>query len=45
MKTIKLSKEQQANLNAFLSRVELKGSEVPAFVEIINAINAEGEEI
>ena len=27
------------NLKAFLNRVDLKGSEVPAYISIMNAIN------
>ena len=38
MKTIQMSEKQLNNLIAFLNRVELKGSEVPAFVELINII-------
>lgn len=41
---MELTIEQKKNLLAFLSRVELKGSEVPAFVEVLNAINQESEE-
>lgn len=40
MKSIELSDEQLNNLSVFLQRTELKGKEVPAFVEIVNAINA-----
>lgn len=41
MKLIKVefTKEQLANLQVFLSRVDLKGSEVPAFVEIMQALS------
>lgn len=40
---MELTEQQKKNLLSFLSRVDLKGSEVPAFVEIINAINEEQE--
>lgn len=36
---VNFTQEQLKNLEVFLLRVELKGAEVPAFVEIINAIN------
>ena len=36
---IKLSEHQLNNLNIFLQRVDLKGNEVRAFVEIMNALN------
>ena len=36
---IKLSEKEYSNLMAFLMRVDLKGSEVQAFVEVITAIN------
>lgn len=39
---IELSKEQKNNLMIFLNRVDLKGNEVIAFVEILQAVqNAE----
>lgn len=42
MKLIKVefTKEQLANLHVFLNRVDLKGSEVPAFVEIIQVLGS-----
>ena len=36
---LKLTEVQLNNLKAFLERVDLKGNEVPAYVDIINAIN------
>lgn len=39
MKTIQLSDTAHKNLLLFLQRVDLKGSEVPAFAECFNAIN------
>jgi len=36
---IELTKSQLENLKIFLSRTDLKGAEVSAFVEIINIIN------
>lgn len=36
---IDLTKLQISNLQTFLQRVDLKGSEVPAFIEIVNALN------
>lgn len=36
---VKLSREQIKNLIVFLSRTDLKGSEVEAFVQIINQLN------
>lgn len=36
---IELTKEQRENLIVFLQRVDLKGSEVPAFMEIAAALN------
>ena len=36
---IELTEQQLNNLQEFLKRVDLKGSEVPAFVEIVNALN------
>lgn len=41
---IELTEEQKSNLLVFLGRVELKGAEVPAFVDIYNAINESKEE-
>lgn len=35
---IELTKEQINNLKVFLARVDLKGAEVPAFLEIMQAI-------
>ena len=32
------------NLKTFLGRVDLKGTEVPAFVEVINVLNNVGKE-
>ncbi len=37
---MKLTQEQQKNLQIFLSRVTLNGSEVGAFNELVNAIFA-----
>jgi hypothetical protein len=39
IKEIKLKEKEYTNLMAFLMRVELKGSEVQAFVEIINELS------
>lgn len=36
---IKLTEQQLNNLQAFLQRVDLKGAEVPAYVEIMNTLN------
>ena len=36
--SIKLTTQQLSNLYSFLTRVELKGNEVPAFVELQNEI-------
>lgn len=41
---ITLTDEQKANLLVFLGRVELNGTEVPAFVDVYNAINESVEE-
>ena len=38
---VELTKEQIQNLLVFLSRVDLKGNEVPAYVEILNLFNVE----
>jgi hypothetical protein len=38
-KEFNLSEKEFTNLMAFLMRVELKGSEVQAFVELMNALN------
>jgi hypothetical protein len=35
---IELTKEQLNNLKVFLARVDLKGAEVPAFVEIMQVV-------
>jgi hypothetical protein len=40
-----LTQEQKKNLQIFLSRVTLNGSEVGAFNELVNAIFAPEEEI
>lgn len=41
MKKINLefNEQQVENLKVFLSRTDVKGLEVPAFVEIMNALN------
>ena len=39
MKIIKLTDEELNNLKVFLGRCDLKGNEVPAFIEILNRIN------
>ena len=39
VKDIKLNEKEFNNLMTFLMRVDLKGSEVQAFVEVISAIN------
>lgn len=39
LREIKLTEKEYANLMAFLMRVDLKGSEVQAFIEVITAIN------
>ena len=36
---IEINEGELNNLKIFLSRVDLKGNEVPAFVEIMNALN------
>ena len=36
---IELTEQQLNNLQVFLQRVDLKGNEVPAYVEIIQALN------
>lgn len=36
---IELTEQQLNNLQVFLQRLDLKGNEVPAFVEIMNALN------
>jgi len=36
-----LTKEQLKNLKVFLSRVDLKGAEVPVFVDILRALDEE----
>lgn len=40
---INLTPEQLKNLLAFLNRVQLQGAEVPAFVDLINALNTEAK--
>ena len=35
---IKLTAEEYSNLKVFLARVDLKGAEVPAFIEIVQQI-------
>jgi len=35
---IEFTEEQIKNLQVFLNRVDLKGAEVPAFVDIINLL-------
>lgn len=40
IKDIKLSERELNNLINFLMRVDLKGSEVQAFVEVMNSLNA-----
>lgn len=37
--SIELTKEQRDNLIAFLNRVQLTGAEVPAYLEIVQALN------
>jgi DUF971 family protein len=39
MLTVEFSEAQVKNLIAFLARVDLKGAEVGAYVQIVNAIN------
>lgn len=39
MNKIMLNDKQLNNLQAFLQRVELKGNEVPAFVEIMQILS------
>lgn len=36
-----LNKEQIKNIKVFLSRVDLKGSEVPVFIEVLRALDEE----
>jgi len=43
---IKLTEQQYNNLKVFLQRVELKGNEVPAFLEIVQALeNSQNSEV
>jgi hypothetical protein len=39
MPKIDLTEEQMKNLAVFLQRVQLTGAEVPAYLEIVQAIN------
>lgn len=39
MFTIEIEKHQLDNLKVFLNRVDLKGLEVPTFIEILNVIS------
>ncbi len=41
---IELTEQQLNNLKIFLNRVDLKGNEVGAFVEIMQTLNKEGDE-
>ncbi len=43
--TIIFNEQQLNNLQAFLNRVDLKGSEVTAFVEIMQLINKKNEQV
>ena len=36
---INLTIEQRKNLIVFLNRVQMSGAEVPAYLEIVNALN------
>lgn len=38
MITVKFTKKQLGDLHTFLSRSELKGSEVPVYVDILNTL-------
>lgn len=37
--SIELTQQQLNNLQVFMQRVDLKGNEVPAYVEIFNVLN------
>jgi hypothetical protein len=39
MRTLEFTEEQMKNLAVFLQRVQLTGAEVPAYLEIVQAIN------
>jgi len=41
---IELTDEQKRNLLMMLQRVDLKGGEVPAYVDVMNALNKEIKE-
>jgi len=45
MKTIELNDEQMKNLMVFLNRTQLAGTEVPAYLEIVKAINEQDEKV
>jgi len=37
--TVELTEKQKQNLLIFLNRVQLSGAEVPAYIEIVQAVN------
>ncbi len=39
MRTLEFTEEQMKNLAVFLNRIQLTGAEVPAYLEIVQAIN------
>lgn len=39
MRTLELTDDQMKNLAVFLQRIQLTGAEVPAYLEIVQAIN------
>jgi hypothetical protein len=39
MRTLEFTEDQMKNLAVFLNRVQLTGAEVPAYLEIVQAIN------
>lgn len=41
---IELTDQQKQALMVFLNRTQLQGAEVPAFIDLINAINKGGDE-
>jgi hypothetical protein len=43
--TIELTDEQRNNLIAFLNRTQMKGEEVPAFLEIMQALKKEDKNV
>lgn len=39
MRTLEFTDDQMKNLAVFLNRIQLTGAEVPAYLEIVQAIN------